>query len=86
MAKGKKSKGTTYVSKGEVGVDKALSKAVRRERGEAQKFLNAWRSWKRGSPTPRLVQKSLNVTSEATHRDWMKRSWNIKDKAPADVE
>jgi len=86
MAKGKKSKGTTYVSKGEVGVDKAVSKAVRRGRGEAQKFLNAWRSWERGSPTPRLVRQSLNVTSETTHRDWMKRGWGMKDKVPADVE
>ena len=86
MAKGKKSKGTHYVSKGEVGVDKALSKAVRRDRGEAQKFLNAWRSWKRGSPTPRLVRQSLNVTSETSHRDWIKRSWNVKDKVPVDGE
>ena len=31
MAKGKKSKGTTYVSKGEVGTNRAITKQRRRE-------------------------------------------------------
>jgi hypothetical protein len=86
MAKGKKSKGKTYVSKGEVGVNNSISKAIRRDRGEAQKVLNAWRSWKRGSPTPRIVQQTLNISPQVAHRDWMRRSWNIKDKGAADGE
>jgi hypothetical protein len=85
MAKGKKSSGTHYVSKGSVGVNKSITKAVRRERSELDKTMQAHKSWKRGSPTPRSIQKSFGVTASTTYRDWVKRGWAMKDKAPVDA-
>jgi hypothetical protein len=85
MAKGKKSSGTHYVSKGSVGVNKSITKAVRRERSELDKAMQALESWKRGSPTPRSIQKSFGVTAATTYRDWIKRGWAMKDKAPANA-
>tara|TARA_R110000868_G_scaffold19131_2_gene82729 strand:- start:454 stop:705 length:252 start_codon:yes stop_codon:yes gene_type:complete len=74
MAKGKTSSKTHYVSKGIVGVNKELSKAVKRERSELDNTLNAWKSWIKGSPTPRCIQKSLGITSAVSHRDWTRRN------------
>jgi len=85
MAKGKKSSGVHYTSKGSVGIDKSITKAVKRERSELDKTLNAWKAWKNGSPTPKSIQKGLGVTAATTHRDWIRRGWNIKDKAPANA-
>jgi len=70
MAKGKKASGKHYVSKGSVGSNKSLSKAVRRERSELEKVLNAFDSWKKGSPTPKRIQKAFNVTANRTYKDW----------------
>lgn len=50
MAKGKKSKGTTYVSKGEVGTNRKLTNAIRREyiaNGLARR-INQMRALKKG--------------------------------------
>ena len=85
MAKGKQSSGKHYVSKGSVGVNKSITKAVRRERSELDKAMQALESWKRGSPTPRSIQKSFGVTAATTYRDWIKRGWAMKDKAPANA-
>lgn len=85
MAKGKKSSGVHYTSKGSVGVNKSITKAVRRERSELDKAMQALESWKRGSPTPRSIQKSFGVTAATTYRDWIKRGWAMKDKAPANA-
>ena len=74
MGKSKKSSGVHYVSKGSVGVDKSITKAVKRERSELDKTLNAWKSWIKGSPTPRCIQKSLGITSAVSHRDWTRRN------------
>lgn len=70
MAKGKKSSGKNYVSKGLVGSNKALSKAVRREKSELDKVLNAFDSWKKGKPTPKRIQKAFGVTSTRSYKDW----------------
>tara|TARA_B100001094_G_scaffold332587_1_gene405328 strand:- start:1185 stop:1445 length:261 start_codon:yes stop_codon:yes gene_type:complete len=85
MAKGKQSSGKHYVSKGSVGVNKSITKAVRRERSELDKMMQALKSWKQGSPTPRSIQKSFGVTATTAHRDWVKRGWAMKDKAPVDA-
>ena len=85
MAKGKKSSGVHYTSKGSVGVNKSITKAVRRERSELDKAMQALESWKRGSPTPRSIQKSFGVTAATTYRDWIKRGWAMKDKVPANA-
>jgi hypothetical protein len=74
MGKSKKSSGVHYVSKGSVGVDKSITKAIRRERSEVDNMMNAWNSWIKGSPTPRSIQKSLGITSAVSHRDWSRRN------------
>jgi hypothetical protein len=70
MAKGKKASGKHYVSKGSVGVNKSLNKAVRRERSELDNLLNAFDSWKRGSPTPKRIQKIFGMSAYRSYKDW----------------
>ena len=50
MAKGKKSKGTTYVSKGEVGTNRKLTNAIRREYIEngLRRRLNQYKALRKG--------------------------------------
>jgi hypothetical protein len=71
MAKGKMGSGKNYTSKGEVGVNKALLKDVKRSRPGLTDELNAWKSWKKGSPTPKLIQKALGITAKVSHQQWM---------------
>lgn len=48
MAKGKKSSGKHYTSKGIVGVDRKILNAVRRERSEADNMLNKFKGYLKG--------------------------------------
>lgn len=49
MAKGKKSKGTHYVSKGErVSVNKKIRNAIRKERTQLQRARNQTDAWLKG--------------------------------------
>lgn len=66
MAKGKKSKGTNYTSKGEVGVNKKILNTNRREYREniLARTLNQMEAWKKGKKTmvtiPNPVESETN--------------------------
>ena len=81
MAKGKKSSGKHYTSKGEVGVNKSILKAVKRERSGLDKLLNAIHAWEKGHgmKTPKLVRKAFGITENTNYRDWRKRQFTVKE-------
>jgi len=83
MAKGKKSSGKHYTSKGVVGVDKKILKAIKRERSEFDNLLNAIHAWEKGHglKAPKLVRKAFGVTENTTYRDWQKRQFVMKQTA-----
>ena len=66
MAKNKGGKSSGYVSKGERrSVAKRWTNAVKRERTDLDKLENAWKAWRKGHPTPKLIQRILNVDEKA---------------------
>jgi len=59
MAKGKGSKGTTYVSKGEIGYDRRASKELRREFvASGDRAIAQREAWKKGKRVMLLVPNS----------------------------
>ena len=69
----KKKSRTSQTSKGErVNVNRNITKAVRKDRTELDKTLNAWAAWKKGSPTPKIIQKSLGVTNKTLYKTFFK--------------
>ena len=78
MAKGKKSSGKHYTSKGIVGVDRKISKAVRRDRSEADNMLNKFKAYLSGknvyvtidNPNPLETNKRrIRVPMRTLHGD-----------------
>jgi len=64
---------TSQTSKGERrSVDPSITKAIRRERTLLDKTLNAWRVWKKGGTTPKIIQKSLGITAKTLHKSYFK--------------
>jgi hypothetical protein len=67
---GKSSKG--YISKGERrNVAKWICKAIRRDRTYLDQEEQAWESWKNGSPTPKIIQRSLGIGPKTQHKQWL---------------
>ena len=87
MAKGKKSKGTTYVSKGEVGTDRKLTNAIRREyvaNGIARR-INQMKALKKGKnvvltiPNPNKNDTRARFIKEKVDgKEYLKRMANTK--------
>ena len=68
---GKKRDGKT--SKGErPNVNRSILKDVRKERTELSRTLNAWNSWKKGQPTPKIIQRILGVDKKTLYKSWNK--------------
>jgi hypothetical protein len=84
MAKGKlKGTKTPYISKGRVGVDRSISKAVRNGRPPLEHANKVFDTWKRaipGAKTPKMIQKSLGITADTSYRDWTKKFEDAKKK------
>lgn len=90
MAKGKTSSGRHYTSKGEVGVNKKLSNAVRRDRSEvdiALAKINAHRKGKKvwltiDNPNPLETNKrKIRVLARTVYgdpKDWNKFKFQLK--------
>jgi hypothetical protein len=71
MAKNKS--GTPQTSKGERNnVNSKITKGMRSERSEVDKITNAWKSWKKGQPTPKLIQKSLGIGPKTLYKSYFK--------------
>jgi len=72
MAKKKKSR-TSQTSKGERrSVNRSITKAIKRDRTELDRILNAWDSWKKGRPTPKLIQRALGVDKKTLYKSYHK--------------
>lgn len=71
MAKGKKSKGKNYVSKGEVGSNRTISKTLRREymQNGLARVLNQLDAWKKGKKTMVTVP---NPNAAETNKKFIK--------------
>jgi len=74
MAKGKKSKGTKYVSKGEVGTNRAITKERRREYMDntLARRINQLKAWRAGKNVVLVVEN----TAKKTNRPFMRVSAN----------
>ena len=72
MAKRTKSR-DKQTSKGQrPSVNRKILNAVRKEQTPLDRMANAWIAWKRGCPTPKLIQKSLGVDKKTLYRTWNK--------------
>lgn len=78
MAKGKKSSGKTYTSKGSVGVNSKLLKGVRNERSEGANMLNKLEAFEKGkkvyvtidNPNPKETNKrKIRVLANTLYGD-----------------
>jgi|TARA_R110000851_G_scaffold43716_1_gene107874 hypothetical protein len=70
---GKKISRTSQTSKGERrSVNRNITKAVRRDRTELDKIVNAWTVWKKGKTTPKIIQKSLGVKAGTLYKSYFK--------------
>ena len=79
----KKSSGN--VSKGERrNVAKRWTKMARKERTQTDKLLDAWDAWKAGRPTPKLIQRDLNVENNALWKNHSNRPIMSSTGAPKD--
>lgn len=68
---GRKKEGQT--SKGErPNVNRKILNAVRKERTELDRTLNAWKAWEKGHPTPKTIQKILGVDKKTLYKSWNK--------------
>jgi len=69
----KKKSRASQTSKGERrSVDRSVTKAIRRDRTELSKMTNAWNAWKKGQPTPKIIQKSLGVSGKTPYKSYFK--------------
>ena len=69
MAKSKEGQ----TSKGQrPNVNHKILNAVRKERTELDRINNAWKAWKIGQPTPKLIQKSLGVDKKTLYKSYFK--------------
>ena len=60
-------------SKGErPNVNRAILKSVRKERTELERTLNAWKAWKKGKPTPKLIQNILGIKPNTLYKNYYK--------------
>ena len=72
MAKRKKSR-EGQTSKGErPNVNHKILNAVRKERTHLEAVTEAWAAWRKGRPTPKLIQKSLGVDKKTLYKSWNK--------------
>lgn len=71
MAKGKKSKGTHYVSKGAIGTNKALSKAIRRDYVAKNDPINKLNAFTEGR---NVVFTIPNPNPKETNKRFVKRT------------
>ena len=70
---GKKKSREGQISKGErSNVDKSILKSVRKERTELGRTLNAWAAWKKGQPTPKIIQRILGIDKNTLYKSWNK--------------
>ena len=70
MGKKRLSKG--YTSKGQGrNVAKSICKAIRRERSFLEREEQAWESWKKGSPTPKTIQRFLGIGPKTQYKQWV---------------
>ena len=53
-------------------VNRKILKAVRKERTELDIMNNAWKAWKKGQPTPKLIQKTLGVDKKTLYKSYNK--------------
>lgn len=88
MAKGKKSSGKTYTSKGSVGVDSKLLKGIRNARSEGQNMLNKLEAFEKGknvyitidNPNPKETNKRrIRVPAKELYGDF--KTWRQGTKA-----
>ena len=69
---GKKKSSSGYTSKGQRrNVAKSTCKAMKRERGFLEREEQAWESWKRGSPTPKTIQRYLGIGPKTQYKQWI---------------
>lgn len=69
MAKGKRSKGTTYKSKGERRNVAKKNCPNRKDRTYLDRYLDAMESWRKGSPCPKIIQKSMNIGPKSLYKN-----------------
>lgn len=69
MAKGKRSSGTTYTSKGERRNVAKKNCPNRNERSFLDRSVDAMESWRRGSPCPKIIQQSMGVGPKALYKN-----------------
>lgn len=77
MARGKRSSGTTYTSKGERRNVAKKNCRNRKDRSYLERYLDAMESWRKGSPCPKIIQKSMNIGPKALYKNHI-TSPNIK--------
>ena len=69
----KKKSRPSQTSKGERrSVDRSVTKAIRRDRTYLEKAVNAWKVWKKGRTTPKIIQKSLGVSEKTLYKNYFK--------------
>lgn len=92
MAKGKKSSGKHYTSKGEIGVNRKISNSLRRERGEADNMLNKFNAYLKGKTayvtidnpnTKETNKRRIRVSLRTIHGDPKEYLYGKKDTKKA---
>lgn len=69
MGKKKLSKG--YTSKGQQrNVAKSTCKAMKKGRSVLDREEQAWESWKKGAPTPKIIQRELGIGPKTQYKQW----------------
>lgn len=80
MAKKKKQR-ANQTSKGERR--SINTKYTKSEKSYLDKMNDAWDAWKKGRPTPKLLQKSLGVSPNTLYKQW-KKPLNLSSKVDAE--
>lgn len=69
MAKGKRSSGTTYTSKGERRNVAKKNCRNGNDRSYLDRYVEAMESWRKGSPCPKIIQQSMGVGPNTLYRN-----------------
>lgn len=69
---GKKSKGTNYTSKGERRNVSKKNAPSRNDVSYLERSMMAMKSWEKGSPCPKIIQRSMGIGPKSLYKNYVK--------------
>ena len=69
---GKRKSATSYTSKGQRRNVSKKNCRNRKDRTYLERYLDAMESWRKGSPCPKIIQKSMRVGPNTLYRNHIK--------------